>query len=131
MILSSAVSSTIANLVRSILLQDHTSDTGCTLKVIRQEPAKRLPGWNGMHRFIPALVLSAATRSAKSRSNIGPQCRVSKVAVASVRSGPRLTCSACSGFRAASSRAGCSRKSRDLATKEHKDLKEIKEIKEI
>jgi len=53
------ISSTIANLVRSILLQDHTSDTGCTLKVIRQEPAKRLPGWNGMHRFIPALVLSA------------------------------------------------------------------------
>ena len=53
------LSSSIANLVRSILLQDHTSDTGCTLKVIRQEPAKRLPGWNGMHRFIPALVLSA------------------------------------------------------------------------
>jgi dolichol-phosphate mannosyltransferase len=45
--------------VRGALLQDHTSDTGCTLKVMRREPAKRLPGWNGMHRFIPALVLSA------------------------------------------------------------------------
>ena len=53
------LSSTIANAVRSTLLQDHTSDTGCTLKVIRAEAAKRLPGWNGMHRFIPALVLSA------------------------------------------------------------------------
>jgi glycosyltransferase involved in cell wall biosynthesis len=53
------ISSTIANAVRGALLRDHTSDTGCTLKVIRAEAAKRLPGWNGMHRFIPALVLSA------------------------------------------------------------------------
>ncbi len=53
------ISSQIANAIRSLLLQDHTSDTGCTLKVIRREPARRLPGWNGMHRFIPALVLSA------------------------------------------------------------------------
>jgi dolichol-phosphate mannosyltransferase len=53
------VSSQVANTVRGALLQDHTSDTGCTLKVMRAEPAKRLPGWNGMHRFMPALVLSA------------------------------------------------------------------------
>lgn len=53
------LSSSIANAVRGALLQDHTSDTGCTLKVIRSDAAKRLPGWNGMHRFIPALVLSA------------------------------------------------------------------------
>ncbi len=53
------LSSSIANAVRGALLQDHTSDTGCTLKVMRREAAKRLPGWNGMHRFIPALVLSA------------------------------------------------------------------------
>ena len=53
------LSSKIANSVRGALLQDHTSDTGCTLKVIRAESAKRLPGWNGMHRFMPALVLSA------------------------------------------------------------------------
>jgi glycosyltransferase involved in cell wall biosynthesis len=56
------ISSSIANTVRGALLQDHTSDTGCTLKVLRREPAKRLPGWNGMHRFIPALVLSAGYR---------------------------------------------------------------------
>jgi glycosyltransferase involved in cell wall biosynthesis len=53
------LSSNIANAVRATLLQDHTSDTGCTLKVLRSEAAKRLPAWNGMHRFIPALVLSA------------------------------------------------------------------------
>jgi glycosyltransferase involved in cell wall biosynthesis len=52
-------SSKIANAVRSTLLQDRTSDTGCTLKVVRAEAARRLPGWAGMHRFIPALILSA------------------------------------------------------------------------
>ena len=56
------LSSRIANAVRSALLRDHTSDTGCTLKILRREPARRLPGWNGMHRFIPALVLSAGYR---------------------------------------------------------------------
>ena len=39
------LSSSVANVVRGALLQDHTSDTGCTLKVIRSEAAKRLPGW--------------------------------------------------------------------------------------
>jgi hypothetical protein len=53
------ISSRIANAVRGVLLQDHTSDTGCTLKVVRAGAAKRLPGWNGMHRFMPALILSA------------------------------------------------------------------------
>jgi glycosyltransferase involved in cell wall biosynthesis len=53
------ISSRIANAVRSTLLQDHTSDTGCTLKVLRRETAMRLPAWNGMHRFMPALALSA------------------------------------------------------------------------
>ena len=52
-------SSRIANAVRASLLQDHTSDTGCTLKVLRRETARRLPAWNGMHRFMPALTLSA------------------------------------------------------------------------
>jgi dolichol-phosphate mannosyltransferase len=55
-------SSRIANAVRSTLLQDHTSDTGCTLKVLRREAAMRLPAWNGMHRFMPALLLSAGFR---------------------------------------------------------------------
>jgi glycosyltransferase involved in cell wall biosynthesis len=53
------LSSNVANAVRAALLQDHTSDTGCTLKVMRSEAAKRLPAWNGMHRFMPALVLAA------------------------------------------------------------------------
>jgi len=49
-------SSRIANRVRGFLLKDDTTDTGCTLKVVRAEAAKRLPAWNGMHRFIPAII---------------------------------------------------------------------------
>ncbi len=55
-------SSQIANKVRGVVLQDHTSDTGCTLKVMRAEAARRLPAWNGMHRFMPALTLAAGYR---------------------------------------------------------------------
>lgn len=52
-------SSRFANRVRSALLNDHTSDTGCTLKVLRRDLAKQLSPWNGMHRFIPALACAA------------------------------------------------------------------------
>ena len=75
------VSSKIANAVRSTLLQDRTSDTGCTLKVARAEAAKRLPGWVGMHRFIPALVLSAGYKIGEMPvSHRGRFAGVSKVA---------------------------------------------------
>ncbi len=52
-------SSRLANKVRSTLLNDRTSDTGCTLKVLRRDLAKQLSPWNGMHRFIPALACAA------------------------------------------------------------------------
>lgn len=52
-------SSRLANKVRSTLLNDRTSDTGCTLKVLRRNLAKQLGPWNGMHRFIPALACAA------------------------------------------------------------------------
>jgi len=52
-------SSRFANKVRSTLLNDRTSDTGCTLKVLRRDLAKQLGPWNGMHRFIPALACAA------------------------------------------------------------------------
>ena len=74
-------SSKIANAVRSTLLQDRTSDTGCTLKVVRAEAARRLPGWAGMHRFIPALILSAGYKIGEMPvSHRGRFAGVSKVA---------------------------------------------------
>ena len=50
------LSSRIANAVRSGLLGDRTPDTGCGLKVFRREIFLRLPEFDHMHRFLPALV---------------------------------------------------------------------------
>ena len=50
------LSSRIANFVRRNLLRDNTSDTGCGFKLVRREIAVKLPFFDGMHRFLPALV---------------------------------------------------------------------------
>ncbi|MGE4587189.1 MAG: glycosyltransferase family 2 protein [Mangrovibacterium sp.] len=51
------MSSKIANSFRRLMIQDQVEDTGCPLKVINTAYAKKLPSFNGMHRFIPALIL--------------------------------------------------------------------------
>ena len=51
------VSSRLANNIRSWLLKDGTRDTGCSLKMIDREDYLRLPFFNHMHRFLPALLL--------------------------------------------------------------------------
>lgn len=51
------VSSRIANRVRGSLLRDHTPDTGCGLKLFARETFLRLPNFDHMHRFMPALVI--------------------------------------------------------------------------
>ncbi|MCA9063984.1 MAG: glycosyltransferase family 2 protein [Planctomycetaceae bacterium] len=50
------VSSRIANAVRSRILRDATPDSGCGIKVLRRTTFLRLPRFNHMHRFLPALV---------------------------------------------------------------------------
>lgn len=50
-------SSKIANTVRNWVIQDHIVDTGCPLKIIKTDMAKRIPLFKGMHRFLPALVM--------------------------------------------------------------------------
>jgi len=50
------VSSGIANKVRGSMLDDHTPDTGCGLKVIQREAFLNLPYFDHMHRFLPALI---------------------------------------------------------------------------
>ena len=50
-------SSRIANGWRRMMTGDGAADTGCPLKILRIEYARRLPLFKGMHRFIPALVL--------------------------------------------------------------------------
>ncbi len=49
-------SSRIANKVRSGMLGDDTPDTGCGLKVFSREAFLRLPYFDHVHRFLPALM---------------------------------------------------------------------------
>jgi len=53
------ISSAVANGFRKKLIGDGIQDTCCPLKIIKSEYAKRIPFFNGMHRFIPALVQHA------------------------------------------------------------------------
>lgn len=48
--------SRIANGVRSAVLRDGTRDTGCGLKAFRRDVFLGLPYFDGLHRFLPALV---------------------------------------------------------------------------
>lgn len=51
------LSSKVANGVRARLLKDNTPDTGCGLKLFARESFLRLPNFDHMHRFLPALVM--------------------------------------------------------------------------
>lgn len=46
----------IANRVRRRLLKDGAADTGCGLKVFYREAFLRLPAFDHMHRYLPALM---------------------------------------------------------------------------
>ena len=48
--------SRIANGVRGTILRDSTRDTGCGLKVFRRAAYLRLPYFDALHRFMPALM---------------------------------------------------------------------------
>jgi dolichol-phosphate mannosyltransferase len=48
--------SRIANGVRNAILRDGTRDTGCGLKAFRRDLFLAMPYFDGLHRFLPALV---------------------------------------------------------------------------
>jgi dolichol-phosphate mannosyltransferase len=48
--------SRLANRVRGAILRDGTRDSGCGLKAFRREVFLALPYFDGLHRFLPALV---------------------------------------------------------------------------
>ena len=54
--LSKKIQSKIANRIRRALIDDGVIDTGCPLKVLRTDAAKKIPFFDGMHRFMPALI---------------------------------------------------------------------------
>ncbi|SPH25096.1 Dodecaprenyl-phosphate galacturonate synthase [Defluviimonas aquaemixtae] len=53
--LSKRLASRFANGLRSWALRDGTRDTGCGLKAFRRDAFLRLPFFNHMHRYLPAL----------------------------------------------------------------------------
>src|SRR5271156_4081821 len=48
--------SRVANAVRGAVLKDGTRDTGCGLKAFRRDAFLALPYFDGLHRFMPALM---------------------------------------------------------------------------
>ena len=67
------LSSRLANGVRSSVLKDKTPDTGCGLKVFKRDAFLRLPYFNGLHRFLPALIRRAGYDVALSPVNHRPR----------------------------------------------------------
>jgi dolichol-phosphate mannosyltransferase len=54
--LGKRLASRAANKIRQTLLNDHCPDTGCSLKVFPRNSYLELPFFNGLHRFMPALL---------------------------------------------------------------------------
>ena len=48
--------SRLANKIRNAVLHDGTRDTGCGLKAVRRDVFLMMPYFDGLHRFLPALV---------------------------------------------------------------------------
>jgi dolichol-phosphate mannosyltransferase len=48
--------SRVANGVRNAILKDGTRDTGCGMKAFRRDVFLSMPYFDGLHRFLPALV---------------------------------------------------------------------------
>jgi len=65
--------SKLANAVRSRFVGDGVRDTGCTLKVMRRDCREALTLFNGMHRFIPALIGSLGYRVTEMPVNHRPR----------------------------------------------------------
>ncbi|MDX2110855.1 MAG: glycosyltransferase family 2 protein [Verrucomicrobiota bacterium] len=59
---SRRAASRFANAVRRLFLNDGVRDTGCSLKAFKREAVHCLVPFNGMHRFLPALFLSAGLK---------------------------------------------------------------------
>ncbi len=61
------VSSLLANAIRRIITKDGITDSGCPLKIFKTDIAKVIPFFNGMHRFLPALVILTEEKLRKCR----------------------------------------------------------------
>jgi len=67
------ISSKIGNAVRTRLTGKTVTDTGCSLKIMRADMARRMPPFKGMHRFFPNLMLWQGARVAEMPVNHRPR----------------------------------------------------------
>jgi glycosyltransferase involved in cell wall biosynthesis len=51
------ISSKTGNAVRIFFTRDNIHDTGCPLKIMHSEYAKKIPMFKGLQRFLPAMIL--------------------------------------------------------------------------
>jgi glycosyltransferase involved in cell wall biosynthesis len=63
---ASELQSRVANGVRGAVLRDRTRDTGCGLKAFPRDLFLSLPYFDGLHRFLPALIRREGLPSAMS-----------------------------------------------------------------
>jgi glycosyltransferase involved in cell wall biosynthesis len=56
------ISSKIANSIRDFILSEKWRDTGCTLKAYRKSYLEKIKLFNGLHRFLPTLLLMEKAR---------------------------------------------------------------------
>ncbi len=68
------LASRFANAVRNYVSRETVRDTGCSLKVLRADLAKRLPMFTGMHRFLPTLMKLEGARVEEIPVNHRPRC---------------------------------------------------------
>ena len=63
----------LANDIRGWLLGDHTPDSGCGLKLFRRTMFFKLPRFDALHRFLPALFIRAGGRAISVRVSHRPR----------------------------------------------------------
>lgn len=87
------IQSRIANRFRRMMTGDTAQDTGCPLKVLHTDVARRIPFFRGMHRFLPALVMLQQGRVAQVPVRHFPRVAgVSKFSFRNRSIGPLMDC---------------------------------------
>lgn len=73
--LNRRIASRIANGIRRFFLHDGIRDTGCSLKLMKREHVRFLVPFNGLHRFMPALLKQAGLSITEAPVNHRPRLR--------------------------------------------------------
>lgn len=60
--LARRIASVVANRARNLVLRDGVTDVGCSLKCYRAKFLRDLPAFDGIHRYLPAIVRARGAR---------------------------------------------------------------------